>query len=454
MINLLRILLLLLLVAMNAFFVAVEYAAIASRRAKLEMLIEHESAASRIVKEWLQNPLARDRLIAANQIYITLISLALGAIGANAVQEMLSPLFLNIHFSAKWEIINSVISILPLLISLILVTGIQVVLGEQVPKVTVLRSPERFALFAAPIMRVLNSVFRKFIDLLDWAAKQTLRLFGISITSNQSSQISLEEIKLMVSGPEMGGLLEKPEQEMLSAIFDFGSMVVRQVCVPRTDIVAVEETTPLEEVIQLFTQENVTKIPVYKENLDQITGILYIRDLLTALHASDGRHKTAGDIVREALFVPETISVNDLLVQLKNRRQHIAIVLDEFAGTAGLVTLEDLVEEIVGDYRDSFDSNTPQIQPLTEGKALIDGLILIPEFNEYFGMTLSDPNYNTVAGYILGKLGRLPLVGDIIEDAENHISLKVESMDRMRITQVLVTRLSADHVNKINPDSI
>ncbi len=357
MINLLRILLLLLLVAMNAFFVAVEYAAIASRRAKLEMLIEHESAASRIVKDWLQNPLARDRLIAANQIYITLISLALGAIGANAVQEMLSPLFLNIHFSAKWEIINSVISILPLLISLILVTGIQVVLGEQVPKVTVLRSPERFALFAAPIMRVLNSIFRKFIDLLDWAAKQTLRLFGISITSNQSSQISLEEIKLMVSGPEMGGLLEKPEQEMLSAIFDFGSMVVRQVCVPRTDIVAVEETTPLEEVIQLFTQENVTKIPVYKENLDQITGILYIRDLLTALHASDGRHKTAGDIVREALFVPETISVNDLLVQFKNRRQHIAIVLDEFAGTAGLVTLEDLVEEIVGDYRDSFDSN-------------------------------------------------------------------------------------------------
>jgi CBS domain containing-hemolysin-like protein len=452
--NFLRIFLLLLLVALNAFFVAVEYAAIASRRSKLEMLIEHESAASRIVKDWLQNPLARDRLIAANQIYITIISLALGAIGANAVQEMLSPLFLSIHLSAKWEIINSVISILPLVISLILVTGIQVVLGEQVPKVTVLRSPERFALFAAPIMRVLNSLFRKFIDLLDWATKQTLKLFGISITSTQSSQISIEEIKLMVSGPEMGGLLEKPEQEMLSAIFDFGSMVVRQVCVPRTDIVAVEESTSLKGVIQLFTQENVTKIPVYKENLDQITGILYIRDLLTALYASDGKLKIAADIVREALFVPETISVNDLLVQFKNRRQHIAIVLDEYAGTAGLVTLEDLVEEIVGDYRDSFDSNTPQIQPLTEGKALIDGLILIPEFNEYFGMTLSDPNYNTVAGYILGKLGRLPLVGDIIEDSENHISLKVESMDRMRITQVLVTRLKADHVNEIKPDSI
>jgi putative hemolysin len=288
---------------------------------------------------------------------------------------------------------------------------------------------------------------------LDWATRQSLRIIGISITSSQGSQISVEEIKLMVSGPELGGLLEKPEQEMLSAIFDFGAMVVRQVCVPRTDIVAVEESTLLKEVIQLFTQENVTKIPVYKENLDQITGILYIRDLLTALYASDSKYKKAADIVREALFVPETISVNDLLVQFKNRRQHIAIVLDEYAGTAGLVTLEDLVEEIVGDYRDSFDSNTPQIQPLTEGKALIDGLILISEFNDYFGMSLSDPNYNTVAGYILGKLGRLPLVGDIIVDSDNQISLKVESMDRMRITQVLVTRIQDDHSSDMKTES-
>jgi putative hemolysin len=454
MINIIKILLLLLLVAMNAFFVAVEFAAIAARRSRLELLIDHETSASRLVKEWLQNPAARERLIAANQIYITIISLTLGAIGANAIEEMLSPLFESVHFLPQWEIINYIIGILPLVFSLIIVTGIQVVFGEQVPKVAALRSPEKFALFAAPAIRVLNSIFRRFIDLLDWATRQSLKIIGISVSSTQNSQISVEEIKLMVSGPELGGLLEKPEQEMLSAIFDFGAMVVRQVCVPRTDIVAVEESTSLKEVIQLFTQENVTKIPVYKENLDQITGILYIRDLLTALYASDGKLKKAADIVREALFVPETISVNDLLVQFKNRRQHIAIVLDEYAGTAGLVTLEDLVEEIVGDYRDSFDSNTPQIQPLTEGKALIDGLILIPEFNEYFGMTLSDPNYNTVAGYILGKLGRLPLVGDIIDDAENHISLKVESMDRMRITQVLVTRLSADHVTEIKPESI
>ncbi len=449
MIEFLRILILLLLVAANAFFVAVEYAAIASRRSRLELLIDHETTASRIVNEWLQNPAARDRLIAANQIYITIISLTMGAIGAKAVEDILSPLFQSIQLSPDWEVVNSIIGVLPLLISLILVTGIQVVLGEQVPKVTVLRYPEQFALFSAPFVRILNSIFKKFIDLLDWATKQTLKLIGISVSSKNGSQLSIEEIKLMVLGPEMKGLIEKPEQEMISAIFDFGTLFVRQVCVPRTEIVGVEEMTPLKDVIKLFSQENVTKIPVYKDNLDQITGILFIRDLLTAMHASDGKQKIAKDIVREALFVPETISVNDLLVQFKNCRQHIAIVLDEFAGTAGLVTLEDLVEEIVGDYRDLFDSSDPQIQALTEGKALVDGLVLIPEFNEYFKLSISDPDYNTVAGYILGKLGRLPVVGDIIEDQDNSVQLRVEAMDRMRITQVLVSRLPSQPLKPV-----
>jgi CBS domain containing-hemolysin-like protein len=448
--NTLSILLVILLVGINAFFVAVEYAAIASRRSRLELLIEYENAASRIVKDWLENPATRDRLIAANQIYITIIGLALGAIGAKAVEEILTPIFTGINFLPDWEVINTVVSILPLAISLLFVTGLQVVLGEQVPKITVLRSPERFALFAAPFMRSINSFFKPFIDLLDWITKLTLKMIGISVVSTHNSKVSIEEIKLMVSGPEMDGLIEKQEQEMISAIFDFGTMVVRQVCVPRTEIIAAEENIPLDEVIAIFSRENVTKIPVYKENLDQITGILFIRDLLTAIHISDDKPQKAGDLVREALFVPETISVNDLLVQFKNRRQHIAIVLDEFAGTAGLVTLEDLVEEIVGDYRDSFDSSVPQVQQLGEGKAIVDGLLLIPEFNDHFGVRLNDPNYNTVAGYVLGKLGRLPVVGDTVEDPDLKLCLRVESMDRKRISQILVKRLSELPSNDVN----
>lgn len=439
--NFLNLLLLLLLIGLNAFFVAVEYAAISARRSRLEMMIKHDTAASRTVKDWLQNPAARDRLIAANQIYITLISLALGAIGAKTFEVFLVPVFSSIQVPPRLEIVSSIIRVLPLIISLIIVTGFQVVLGEQVPKIVVLRSPERFALSAAPVMRVLNGIFRKFIDVLDWSAKQVLAIIGISVSTTHSARISVEEIKLMVSGPEMDGLIEKPEQDMISAIFDFGEMVVRQVCVPRTEIIAVEENTTLNEVVQLFTRENVTKIPVYREDLDHITGILYIRDLLTAVHRKDVEKKVARELVREALFVPETISVNDLLVQFKNRRQHIAVVLDEFAGTGGLVTLEDLVEKIVGDYRDTFDASAPPIQSLSDGKALVDGLTLISEFNDYFNLSIQDPNYNTIAGYILGRLGRLPVIGEIVEDRENKIVMRVESMEKMRITQVVISRL-------------
>lgn len=446
--NFINLLLLLLLIGLNAFFVAVEYAAIAARRSRLEMMIERDNAASRTVREWLQNPAARDRLIAANQIYITLISLALGAIGARAFEGILVPIFSGIKLSPQIAIISSIIQVLPFILSLIIVTGFQVVLGEQVPKIVVLRNPEKFALTAAPIIRVLNAIFRRFIDILDWSAKQVLAIIGISVSTTHSTQLSVEEIKLMVSGPEMKGLIEKPEQDMISAIFDFGAMVVRQVCVPRTEIIAVEEQTTLDEVVRIFIQENITKIPVYREDLDHIIGILYIRDLLTDIHDKKSEKKVAGDIVREALFVPETISVNDLMVQFKNRRQHIAIVLDEFAGTGGLVTLEDLVEEIVGDYRDTFDASSPQIQTLSNGKAIVDGLTLIPEFNEYFNLTIHDPNYNTVAGYILGRLGRLPIVGDVVEDRENNIIMRVEGMDRMRITQVVVSRMTDPSVNK------
>lgn len=439
--NFLNLLLLLILIGLNAFFVAVEYAAISARRSRLEMLVKHETSASRLVRDWLQNPSSRDRLIAANQIYITLISLALGAVGARAFESILVPLFANIKLMPQLALITSIIRALPLILSLIIVTGFQVVLGEQVPKIAVLRNPERFALIAAPVIRILNAIFQKFIDVLDWSAKQVLAVFGISVSTTHSAQISVDEIKLMVSGPEMDGLIEKPEQEMISAVFDFGEMVVRQVCVPRTEIIAVEENTKLDEVVQLFTRENITKIPVFREDLDHITGIIYIRDLLSLLQTPDAQKKTARDLVREALFVPETISVNDLLVQFKNRRQHIAIVLDEFAGTGGLVTLEDLVEEIVGDYRDTFDASAPQIQSLSDGKALVDGLTLISEFNDYFHLDIHDPNYNTVAGYIMGKLGRLPVAGDIVQDMENKISLRVEGMDRMRITHVVVSRL-------------
>jgi len=430
------------LITLNGFFVGVEFAAVASRRARLDMLDEANSRAMQIVHTWLDQPAARDRLIAASQLGITVVSLALGAAGENAFEAWLEPYFQVLALPAALQFLETILPAIPLVLSLTLVTSLHVVLGEQVPKVAVLRAPERFALFAAPIMRVFSTVFKWFIDVLDWATRQILEMIGISSGDMHSPTVSLEELRQMVSGPEVEGVIDPPEREMLSAIIDFGELLVRQVSVPRTGIIAVEASTPLPEVVQTAIQHAVTKFPVYEENLDHVVGILHLRDLMGAMHRNGSDpNRTARDLAREALFVPETISVNDLLHQFRTRRMHMAIVLDEFGGTAGLVTLEDLLEEIVGEVRDPFDSTPPTIQPLPDGSALLEGLALIEEVNEYFGLHLIDPYYDTIAGYVLGKLGRIPQTGDSVEDSEQGIQLKVDGMDHLRIARILLTRL-------------
>src|SRR5512140_3276661 len=429
------------LIGLNAFFTATEFAVVASRRARLDVLVEGEDAAARLVRRWLEQPSARDRLIAATQLGITLVSLALGAVGENTFQAWLEPYFLPGALPPALQFLDGILPILPLLLSLLVITSLHVVLGEQVPKVAVLRSPERFALLAAPIMRIFLGVFRWFVSALDWATRAVLRLFGLPASSAHSVVFSVEEIKEMVSGPEVEGVLEEPERQMLRDVIDFGELVVRQVALPRTAIIAVEASEPFDAVVRQAYQHSVTKMPVYEGSMDKVIGIVHVRDLLAAIVSGTAQGKTAGELMREALFVPEAISVNDLLVEFRARRAHIAIVLDEFGGTAGLVTLEDLMEEIVGEVRGPFEPRPAALQPQEDGSTLVEGLLLIDEFNQHFGLSLSDPNYDTIAGYVLGKLGRIPHEGDVVEDKENGILLKVTAMDHLRVSQVAVKHL-------------
>jgi CBS domain containing-hemolysin-like protein len=436
-----NVLLLLVLVALNGFFVSVEFSAVASRRARLDLIAGTDSPSARLVRSWLEQPAARDRLIAATQLGITLVSLALGAAGENTFAALLEPYFRSIVLPDQYDFLRTVIAALPLVISLTVVTSLHVVLGEQVPKVAVLHAPERFALSAAPIMRVFSAVFKWFIDLLDWATRLVLSIAGLPATTGHTSMYTIEEIKQMVTGPEVEGVIDPPEQEMLSAVINFGELVVRQVTTPRTEIIAADADQTASEVLNMALEHAITKIPVYQNSLDEIIGIVHLRDLVKVLQSPNGQDKRARDLAREALFVPETISVNDLLLQLRARRTHIAIVLDEYGGTYGLVTLEDLLEQIVGDVQDPFETTPPSIQSLPDGSALVDGMAQIDEINDHFGLKLSDPDYDTIAGYILGKLGRIAQTGDQVEDEANRICLIVEKMDRLRIAQVHLSRL-------------
>ncbi len=435
-----NILFLFVLIALNAFFVSVEFAAVSSRRARLDVLTDVDSRAAKIVRTWLEQPAARDRLIAASQLGITLVSLALGAAGENTFQALLEPYFAGIQLPPALTFLAGVIAALPLVISLAVVTAFHVVLGEQVPKVAVLRGPEQFALKAAPIMQVFSSVFAWFVNLLDWATRSILRLLGLPPDSEHTMAYSLSELKEMVTGPEVEGVIDPPERAMLSAVIDFGELVVRQVANPRTEVVGVEADESVHAAVNLAVEHSLTKLPVYEDNLDQIIGVVHLRDLVRAQQA--GRQEiSVRELAREVLFVPETISVNTLLADFRVRRTHIAIVLDEFGGTAGLVTLEDLLEKIVGDVQDPFDATPPPIQSLPDGTALIDGQSLIAEVNEHFGLELADSNYDTIAGYLLGRLGRIPQPGDVVDVPEQHIRLKVDAMDRLRIARISLSHL-------------
>jgi magnesium and cobalt exporter, CNNM family len=433
-------LLILLLIALNGFFVSVEFAVVASRRARIELMAEDGNTAANIVKGWIENPSARDHLIAASQLGITIVSLALGAVGENTFQELLRPYFNSLTLPANLKSLASLLAALPLVLSLIIVTSMHVVLGEQVPKVATLHQPERIAMLAAQPMRVFSTIFKWFIDVLDWATRLILRLFGLKLMGGHSLIYTVEELKQMISESEEGGVLEPPEREMLESVFDFGELLVRQVLIPRTEIVAIEADTKLDEIIAAVTQHTFTKLPVYEDDLDQIIGILHVKDLLRVMSQPDCQNTTAREMARDTLYVPETLPVNDLLHQFRHNRQHIAIVLDEYGGTAGLVTLEDLLEEIVGEVSDQFDLENPNIETLPDGSALIDGLTLIEEVNEHLNLNLQDPNYDTIAGYVLGKLGRIPKTGDIIE--AGGIRLRVEAMDDLRISRLSLTRLA------------
>ncbi|MHC1781578.1 MAG: hemolysin family protein [Anaerolineaceae bacterium] len=443
--NFLNVLLLVLLIGFNAFFVAFEYAVVTSRRSRLDILADSESGAAKLVRSWIESPASRERMIAASQLGITIIGLALGAVGENSFAAWLEPYFQNETLPDSLHFLSSVLPYLPFIISLLVITSFTVVMGETVPKVAVLRAPEKFALGAAPFMQFFNGIFKWFISSLGWATRGVLSILGIQSTSSLSSAVSLEELRQIVSGPEVENAIEKPEREMLSAVIDFGEMVVRQVCIPRTDIVAVEAETPLSEVIEMANQHGVSKMPVYEDNLDQILGVLHIRDLLMEIQKNQGNTNlqdlTARTLVRETFFVPETISVNDLLLQFRARRMHLAIVLDEYGGTSGLVTLEDLLEEIIGEIRDPFDVTPADIETLPDGTIMIDGRVLMEEINGHFDLHLEDSNYDTLAGYLLGKLGRIPKTGDTYEDQENHIVLKVETMERQRIARISLRHL-------------
>jgi CBS domain containing-hemolysin-like protein len=450
--NLLKMGAVILLVLANGFFVAAEFSLVSVRRTRIAELASHGDKSAKAVQDAITNP---DRVIAATQLGITIASLGLGWIGEPALAGLIYPLVTLFPADFQTKVSHTISAVIAFLI----ITFLHVVAGELAPKSIALQYPERTSLAVARPTLLTERIFKPAIWLLNGAGNALIRLFGVKPASGQELAHSIEELKMLVSASAESGVVEAEEREMVHAILGLGDLVVRQVMIPRMEIIAVEADLPLAEIIQLISSSTYTKFPVYEDNLDQILGIVHVKDLLYAMQNPQDPRKVARDFAREALYVPDTIGVSALLRQFRNNRQHIAISMDEYGGTSGLITLEDLLEEIVGEVSDPFDVDHPQIRSLPDGLVMIDGLTLIEEVNEQLHLDLNDPDYDTIAGYVLGKLRRMAQPLDFIES--NGVRLQVEEMDGLRIARVSLTRLQnplseeapSDLANPSQPES-
>ena len=427
------------LVLINGFFVAAEISLVTVRRTRVEERVAQGDAEAKAVQNIIREP---EKFIAATQLGVTLASLGLGWVGEPALAHLIEPLFAWLpgeiggtatHIAAAGAIAFALITIM------------HVVLGELMPKSIALQDPERAALSLARPFLITQRVFRPFTWFLNRLAYFLLRVLRLSNPDAHVSLYSIDELKMIVDASQQGGVLEHGEREMLHAVFDFGQMSARQVMVPRTEMITVDVDEPLNTTIDLVLQHHVTKFPVYEHDLDHIVGILHVKDLVRVLRLPANSRPVLRDLMREPLFVPDTVRVDALLARFRQRKQHIAILLDEYGGTAGLVTLQDLLEEIVGEVADVFEPDEPSVQRLPDGTVRLNGLMLVEEFNDTFGLNISDPNYETIAGYVMGRLNRIPKVGDEIDvplTERESLWLRVEQMDGKRIARLMLRRES------------
>jgi CBS domain containing-hemolysin-like protein len=412
-----------LLILLNAFFVAGEYALVTVRRTRVKELADEGSRTARSVMKITSDP---PHFIAAMQLGVTLTSLAIGALGERVLSE----------FFDQW-----LATVLAVLLAFLFITFLHVVVGELVPKGIALSYSERVALAVSAPVRLFFFVFKPLIWVLQRSSELAQHAIGIDPSFSEGVAHSEAELKMLLEVSTEHGEIEKDEREMLYKVFDFAEKEVADVMVPRPDVAGLAIDLAPEEAMAAMLEAPYTRYPVYRETLDDIVGILHVRDLVASFHNGGGDAVALADLLRAPYVVPETKDLGALLADFRRTSQHIAVVVDEYGATAGIVTLEDLLEEIVGDIEDEFDLPNELVERLSETTVRIDGSFTIDDFNEEFGTGLDTEDFHTVAGFVFGHLGRAAEVGDAV--AEDHVRFRVLETSGSRIQRIEVEFLPA-----------
>lgn len=390
------------LVALNGFFVAAEFAIVKVRASQIEIKAKSGSRVANIAKHITQH---LDGYLAATQLGITLASLGLGWVGESVMHSLVHDSLIKLQFSEVY--ITSISTGLAFLF----ITVMHIVFGELAPKSIAIQRPVATTLFIALPLQAFYWMFRPFIWVLNGFANVVLKIFGISTIGGHDSVHSTEELYYLLDQGKESGALDTNEHELIKNVFDFNERVVKNIMVPRTKISGVELSTPKMEVVERIISEGYSRLPVYDDIIDKIIGIVHAKDILPLL--AQNKDWTLSDIIRKPYFVPETKKINDLLSELQQKRIQIAIVIDEFGGTAGMVTLEDIVEEIVGEIQDEYDEEKPTVEKISDTEFIINAYATVYDVNEHLPHDLpEDEDFDTVGGLVSHAFGKIPEVGD------------------------------------------
>jgi CBS domain containing-hemolysin-like protein len=411
------------LVTANAFFVAAEFALVGARRTRLDEMAREGSRGAALARRATQT---LDRYISATQLGITVASLALGWIGEPALASLVESLFASLPAPADAIATHSV----AVAVAFAFITLLHIVLGELVPKTLALLYPERVSEWVAFPLVGFTWLMAGPIAVLNGASNWLLKVLRIRGPSSQERLHSPEEIRMLVEQSQEGGRLTKADARLLEGVFEFSEKNAEEVMTPRTQMVALRAEDSVEAAADVVARAGRTRYPVMGESLDDISGVVHAKDILMALRQTPGVR--VGTIMRPPLFVPGVREVEDVLTDMKRLKVHLAVVLDEYGGTAGLVTMEDLLEEIVGQIYDEHDR--PAAPPAEAGAPVLEGTMAIGEFNAEYRGELDDTDYATLGGYLFGRLGRLPRQGDRVEAAG--FSFEIAEMEGRRVKAV------------------
>ena len=420
---LLKIFAVIVLVFINGFFVAAEFAIVAVRKSRIETLAAEGKASAVRLLDILNN---LNPYLSASQLGITLASLGLGALGEPVVEAILGNWLLYLPESARHIVSYG--------IAFFVITSLHIILGEQAPKLFGLAMAERVAMGTSLPMLIFYKIFKPFIHSLDWASAKTVNLFGLNASSEHASIYTEDEIRQLITISEKSGHLNKEERRLINQVFEFSETTVKEAMIPRTEIVAISETCTLEEIAAIFRNNGYSRLPVFRGSLDDIVGFIHSKDLMPFLLRP--KNFQLEKVVQRPMYVVDTARLEDVLRQMQREKFHFGFVVDEHGGVEGIITLEDLLEEIVGDISDEHDEEVnEQVHKEADGSFTLDGSLAVRDLNKRCGMNIPvSEAYTTIAGFLMSEAGQILSEGEAVP-FNGHI-FKIEKVEKRRILKV------------------